>query len=324
MGAMFNSAHDKLIGELSRGDGKNLHTHPELQSAVAAYLDKFSDRCAQELKLESITLSRDPTPLYRAIAAARGAVEPPQTDATDVLSKLFHRKPVRRLVARPILAWAKARVRDRENLRFERTRIFGRARHVLRAMGNQMVALNLLDDVEDIFQLTIQEVLGAVEGFGVASDLKSLVALRKSEMDAASAKPDPAERLEVHGAVLANVQNLVSADAPIDDATHERAGTGCSAGIVRATARVINDPRKQAIDKGDILVARHTDPGWIAVFTNASAIVVERGSLLSHSAIVARELGIPCVVGMKGAMSWIKDGETIEVDGATGVVRRVI
>ena len=64
-------------------------------------------------------------------------------------------------------------------------------------------------------------------------------------------------------------------------------------------------------------------PGWIAVFSNASAIVVERGSLLSHSAIVARELGIPCVVGLKQATRWIEDGEQIEVDGATGKVRRL-
>ena len=88
-------------------------------------------------------------------------------------------------------------------------------------------------------------------------------------------------------------------------------------------ARVVNDPRTQSIAQGEILVARHTDPGWIALFASASAIVVERGSPLSHSAIVARELGIPCVVALKGVMSWITDGETIEVDGATGLVRRV-
>ena len=99
--------------------------------------------------------------------------------------------------------------------------------------------------------------------------------------------------------------------------------TGASAGTVTAVARVIADPRGQSIAAGEILVARHTDPGWIAVFSNASAIVVERGSLLSHSAIVARELGIPCVVGLKGATDWISDGETITVDGATGRVERM-
>lgn len=89
-----------------------------------------------------------------------------------------------------------------------------------------------------------------------------------------------------------------------------------------AVARVIADPRTQQIGAGEILVARNTDPGWIALFASASAIVVERGSLLSHSAIVSRELGIPCVVGLRGATGWIEDGETITVDGATGEVIR--
>ena len=113
-------------------------------------------------------------------------------------------------------------------------------------------------------------------------------------------------------------------DAPAEkDGATSRTATGCSAGKVTAKARVIRDPRTEALGPGDILVARHTDPGWIAVFSNASAIVVERGSLLSHSAIVARELGIPCVVGLKGATHWIEDGERITVDGATGVVERI-
>ena len=99
-------------------------------------------------------------------------------------------------------------------------------------------------------------------------------------------------------------------------------GIGCSAGIVTARARLIEDPSTQALKPGEILVASHTDPGWIAVFSNASAIVVERGSLLSHSAIVARELGIPCVVGLKGATRWIKTGEVLCVDGAKGEVQK--
>ena len=115
-----------------------------------------------------------------------------------------------------------------------------------------------------------------------------------------------------------------TAEVVVEDTAQARAATGCSAGTVTATARVISNPRTQSLAPGDILVARHTDPGWIAVFSNASAIVVERGSLLSHSAIVARELGIPCVVGMKGATQWIKDGETLTVDGATGLVERHI
>ena len=110
--------------------------------------------------------------------------------------------------------------------------------------------------------------------------------------------------------------------AEVSETGDSRTATGCSAGQITAKARVIRDPRTQSLTPGDILVARHTDPGWIAVFSNASAIVVERGSLLSHSAIVARELGIPCVVGLKGATQWVKDGDVLQVDGATGLVSK--
>ncbi|MBA3708890.1 MAG: hypothetical protein H0W83_08745, partial [Planctomycetes bacterium] len=74
---------------------------------------------------------------------------------------------------------------------------------------------------------------------------------------------------------------------------------------------------------GCILVAERTDPGWIMLFPAAAGLVVERGSLLSHSAIVSRELGIPAVVAVPGATAWLKDGDLVELDGATGVVRRI-
>ena len=124
-----------------------------------------------------------------------------------------------------------------------------------------------------------------------------------------------------HGAVIASVKSA-GTNAPVAEGA-ERKGTACSSGVVRAKARVIRDPRTEALERGEILVARHTDPGWIAIFVNASAIVVERGSLLSHSAIVARELGIPCVVGVKDATDWVRSGERLEVDGGAGIVRKI-
>jgi pyruvate,water dikinase len=92
---------------------------------------------------------------------------------------------------------------------------------------------------------------------------------------------------------------------------------------MRGLVRVVRSPRNASLQAGEILAAHHTDPGWIALFANASALVVERGSLLSHSAIVAREIGIPCVVGLKGATEWLTTGETIEVNGTSGTVRKI-
>ena len=77
------------------------------------------------------------------------------------------------------------------------------------------------------------------------------------------------------------------------------------------------------MEAGEILVARHTDPGWIAVFANASGVIAERGSLLSHSAIVAREMGVPCVVALKGVTGWLKTGDLVRLDGGTGRVEKL-
>lgn len=295
--------------------------HPVLSQAVQSYIAKFGDRCTEELKLESIPLSDDPTSLLFAIsAAARRKASAQHIPAAPDWSALFKGHPVRRVAARWLITWTKARVRDRENLRFERTRIFGYARRVFLALGREFAARGLLATPRDVFFLTKDEVLGAVEGFGISADLKALVALRKSEDQASAERPDPPERITMRGPAIAPHLN----DVPTGEADHSavQTATGCSAGRVRATARVIRDPRTQRLEPGAILVARHTDPGWIAVFSNASAIVVERGSLLSHSAIVARELGIPCVVGLKNATQWVRDGETLDVDGATGRVER--
>jgi pyruvate,water dikinase len=72
----------------------------------------------------------------------------------------------------------------------------------------------------------------------------------------------------------------------------------------------------------DILIAERTDPGWIVLFTHAKGIIVEYGSLLSHTAIVSRELGIPAIVSCSGVMNWLEDGDLIEFNGKTGAVRK--
>lgn len=291
---------------------------------IAGYIAEFGDRCTEELKLESVTLDEDPAPLFAAIAAAARSRHAPASRRGDPwaqLDRAFAGKPLKRFVARRLVRWAKDRVRDRENLRYERTRIFGRARRVLLAMGTQFHAMGFINAPRDVFLLTLPEVLGAIEGFGVTADLLGLAEVRRGEMERAAALSDPPERIIVEGPACAAV--TLSAPPAIASDERTRSGTGASAGTVTAVARVIADPRGQSIAAGEILVARHTDPGWIALFASAGAIVVERGSLLSHSAIVARELGIPCVVGLSDATRWIADGEMLTVDGATGRVSKL-
>lgn len=306
-----------------------LAPHPRLKAALEAYLARFGDRCVEELKLESLPLTEDPRPLLAAVQAAARAPQAPEREAPALdWSKIGPQarplRPLGRAVARALTGWAAARVRDRENLRFERTRVFGRARRIFVAMGRELHAHGLLDDPRDVFLLTLPELLGAIEGGGTGDDLRALAAIRCAEAEAAAAAASPPARIALRGAVAVGLSLRAGrgAPAPAAPAAREARGLGCSAGTLRARARVMHDPRGGAVAPGDILVAPHTDPGWIAQFASAGALVVERGSLLSHSAIVAREMGIPCVVGLKGATDWIATGELIEVDGAAGTVRK--
>ena len=84
--------------------------------------------------------------------------------------------------------------------------------------------------------------------------------------------------------------------------------------------RLITDPRTESLGEGEIMVAYRTDPGWTPLFPKASAILVERGSLLSHSAVVAREMGIPTVVGITDLMNRLQTGDRVRVDAVKGEV----
>jgi pyruvate,water dikinase len=107
-----------------------------------------------------------------------------------------------------------------------------------------------------------------------------------------------------------------------DESQAELRGTGACGGRSEARAAVlddISDARRLAV--GDVLVTRQTDPGWGPVFPLISGLVIERGGMLSHGAIIAREFGIPSVVGVQGATSRIAHGARVRVDGDRGVVR---
>jgi pyruvate,water dikinase len=214
-------------------------------------------------------------------------------------------------------------VRDRENLRFERTRVFGRVRRIFVELGKRLHGLDVLEEPRDIFYLTAEESLGFVEGTAVTTDLKALARLRRAEFETWKGE-EVAERFETRGVVYVghHFQGKVQAEPrPADAAT--RKGIGCCPGLVRGKVRVIHDPRHAVIEAGEILVAPRTDPGWIMLFPSAAGLLVEHGSLLSHSAIVAREMGIPAVVSLDGLTSWLGTGDEVELDGRTGMVTRL-
>jgi pyruvate,water dikinase len=325
-------ARPAFVEQLQHGSVSEIAAHleevPGFAPAYDAYLAQFGERCADELKLETATLRDDPLPLLRAVghlAAQRAVHARPEgrAGAEARVRRVFARRPLRRLVYLWVLRHARARIRDRENLRFDRTRLFGRVRQVFVELGRRLHAAGALDDARDIFYLRVDEVLEFVEGRAVTTDLKALAALRRAEFTTHEASPAPDSRFETRGVVyLDNTFHapVARSEANTDD---EQRGTGCCPGIRRGPVRVVRDPATAALAQGTILVAERTDPGWILIFPSAAGLIVERGSVLSHSAIVARELGIPAIVSVPGVTTWLKDGDWVEMDGSTGIVRKV-
>lgn len=302
---------------------------PSLSLLYNSYLDKFGDRCLDELKLESNSITDKSLPLLRAIGHMASRPASSQSDniplsarlkAEEVVRSTLQYKFFKRIIFNWVLKHARARIRDRENLRFERTRLFGRVRKIFIELGKRYAAMGVLEKWDDIFYLEKEEALSFVVGTSSCPDLKNTSLTRKNYFAGLTKTIESADRFETFGPVYSG--NLFKNNQQVkhDNNVPSKKGLGCCPGIVKGEVRVVKDPRGVELPSGCILVAERTDPGWIMLFPAAAGLVVERGSLLSHSAIVSRELGLPSVVGVAGVTDWLHDGDIVEFNGSTGEV----
>lgn len=304
--------------------------HKLFREQFRAYLVDYGHRQLEELKLETPSLRQNPALL---IDSLRQSLESGLTmahfDKKDEARREDGEKRLREaLKARGILGgwWtryvlerSRRCVRYRENLRLARARGFGVLRHLFERMGMVFKREGVLGAERDIFYLTKDEICGVILGTVETGNIKGLVELRKEDYKGFGEASEVQERVVVSGlASLARCAKSVPSSAR---ARSELTGTGCSAGLARAKARVVLDPKGVKSVAGAILVARMTDPGWVFLMIHAGGLIVEKGSLLSHTAIIGRELGIPTIVGVTGATRQIADGDLIEMDGATGSIR---
>jgi len=315
-------AEAELVESLLSGDifNSTKKMSPEVKAKIDEYLEKFGDRCINELKLESETLNDDPTSLYRAVG--NFAVKLNSGDVQEVKDNFDEREIINKAgLKKPIFKWilknARRTIRNRENLRFERTRVFGAVRGIYKEMGMRLASFGVIDEREDVFYLECGEVLGYIEGTGTTQDLRGLINVRKKEFAGFVRLLD--DRFDTYDCVSISQRHVKQADEV--QTGDELSGLGCCPGIVRGRARVISDPKDAVIHPGEILVAQRTDPGWIMLFPVASGVLVEYGSLLSHAAIVVREMGIPAVVSVKNLFASVKTGDLLELDGEKGVVK---
>ncbi|QKG26812.1 PEP/pyruvate-binding domain-containing protein [Actinomadura verrucosospora] len=305
-----------------------------LAASARAYLRRYGDRAVHDLKLDEPTPRQRPwmtaavlRPLVRqgATAAANRAAEAREAAAARRRLRESCPGPAKRAVLRVLLGMMRWSVRAREDARFCRTQLFGLSREVMWRLGGELAAAGLLDAPLDVADLTVEEVIGAFDGTLPGCDLRGLAALRRAERVRNGAAPPPPALLSVPAArpaaaALPYARPLGEPDGAAADGTLR--GLGSGGGTVRGRAKVVLDPRVPPGDcAGRILVARETDPGWLALMIAASGLVVERGTLLSHTAVTGRLLGVPTAVAVGGAVARIPDGAWIELDGRSGTIR---
>jgi phosphohistidine swiveling domain-containing protein len=290
----------------------------DFHNETAAYLDQYGYRCDMgELKLETFNYRDDPVRFIRLLKSnISGPVVRKRSkqdfDYRSVVKKYYRYRPVKKYFLLLLIKKNLHLIRDRENYRFIRTRMVAVIRGLFRAIGEVLFNEKLIDSPVDIHYLEHNEILFAQD----YHLYKNSISKRKKEYELYAKMPH-CRRYRVAGKSI----------IPVTDNTgfepgETISGTGCSGGTVVNTVRVITPENISRYDfAGHILAGRYFEPGWISLFSKAAGIISEKGNLLGHTAILCREMGIPCVIGVKGLTTLVRDGDLIQMDGTTGEIR---
>jgi pyruvate,water dikinase len=197
----------------------------------------------------------------------------------------------------------------RESPKFAFIRIFGHLREALLADGRALVAAGVLAQPEDITFLTLAELQEAPH-----PSWQTRVATRRALY------AQEQRRRQIPRLLFSNGHAFYDGVAPDSGADGTLPGSPVSPGVVEGVVRVIIDPTGVRLAPGEILVCPGTDPSWTPLFLAAGGLVMEVGGLMTHGSVVAREYGIPAVVGVHAATTRLQTGDRVRVDGGTGTV----
>ena len=296
---------------------------------VDDYLEAWGDRAPRELQLERPSFREDPLPLLRALRSLVDAPPPPHAqslgDARREVRRRLHAQPlgsVRHATFALLVRATRRHIGWREEMRLARAQVFGVGRRIVRRLGEGLRDEGVLERADDVHYLSLDELRRLISAASTIGDPQARIRLRRRQYRGYAARPRLPARFETRGPLADRIETFPTAGpSPGRIGLRDLAGVGASAGRVRAPCIVVDDPTKVAVPRGCIVVARTTDPGWVPILVGAAGLLVEHGSLLSHSAIVARELGIPLVVNIPGLLELVRTGDVIELDGSSGHVR---
>ena len=285
--------------------------------AVAAFLDRYGHRTVREVDIGQPRWRDDPSTVLGWIAEAaadpdlderlareRVAVEAADQEAAETLAR------VRGRLRRAVLGWGLWRARRllglKERPKHDEMRLFALWRGMLVDIGHELVAEGRLAEADDVMFVTFADLRSD-------RDLRGVAAKNRRRYKAEFARTNVPR-------VLTSTGETFYGASPAGEDDGVLTGVPASPGVTDAPVRTVVHPQAGAIEPGEVLVTRSTDPTWTPVILRAGAVVLETGGYLQHAAIVAREQGIPAVTGIEGATEWLVDGQMIRVDGEAGTV----
>ncbi|ULL13084.1 phosphoenolpyruvate synthase [Paenibacillus sp. H1-7] len=336
IGDLADAARDKpQVVELIR-HGDPVHFRSQLQTVEggAAFLqewDRFMElygmRCPGEIDMTRKRWREDASTLLPSIDNHMRTMKPGEhrerfaEGARE--AEAAARELVDRVRALPF-GWLRAKLLSRlvrvyrsmmglrEHPKYMMIRLFGFIRQAMQEETRRLVEAGVLQSEEDVFYLTLDELMQLTEGQPMPG-LAEMLEERKRDYSRFQSLTPP-RVMTSEGEIITGRRR--QQDAPAGALL----GTPVSAGVVEGIARVVLRPDEAKLNKGEIMIAPFTDPGWTPLFHSAVGLVMEVGGLMTHGAVVAREYGLPAVVGIDDATKRIKDGDRIRLDGTRGYV----
>ncbi|GAA0255573.1 PEP/pyruvate-binding domain-containing protein [Haladaptatus pallidirubidus] len=294
------------------------------RAALDDFLEEFGHRATGELDISRPRWRDEPSGLLATVRANvkheqagehREHLRQMEKQASAAARYLEERAdcgvfgPLCKRVVRRLIRTYRGYIQTREHPKHGLAHLFAAWHEAIRDAGELLVDEGQLDEINDVWFLRREELFAALEG-------------NLPEIDIASRRAE----FERHKTVDAPPVLTSEGEAPSSRIEREDVpegalvGTGVSGGVVEGVARVVRDPSEETIEKGEILIAPSSDPGWTPLFLNAAGMVVEVGGQMSHGALVAREYGLPAVVSVSEATRRIKTGQRVRIDGTQGIV----
>lgn len=295
---------------------KSTLSDEEYEKKFEEYIQKYGDRNVEELKLESLTFRTNPQLLKDRINEYRNDMDKLKENYENVNKNSDTSIPKEDCITRYLIKKCMLGIKNREISRLNRSRIYGLIRGLFLRIGQIYYEKGIFDESRDVFYLQLDEIEKLIQK---SFDVREIIAKRKEEYLIYNELPSYTrlvfmkKEFNKHHKNI-NTQKFYSNQQILN-------GVPCSNGVVTGAVLVVNDVHKANNVKNKILVTRTTDPGWVFILATAKGVISEKGSLLSHTAIISRELNIPSIVGVSGLLNTIRTDDVIEMNGTTGEIK---